>query len=142
MDKKKTYIKLELAVFGTDFDPDDLTEILKIEPSEVWRIGDQIDSNPFSRRNSAPLQRKESAWAYSDGFLQTLDFDILTSSFIMKFKDVADLIRDFVVEHKLEVSVNVEVTIVDGRSPSLNVPYNFISLLERMGSELDFDVYA
>lgn len=137
-----TQIKLLFIVFGGSFDPQTLTKAISVTPTNVWKKGDKIKSNIFLRRDNKPLPvRSESGWEHSFGFLETLDFQDVSKLFIDVFAPKAELLKSFIEENNLEVTVNVVAEIADGQTPSLHLNKELISFIYYIGAEIDIDTY-
>lgn len=141
IDKWVTQIKLVFLVFGDAFNPEDFTKLVNIPPSEIWIKGDEIKTNIHLRKSKTLPKRKESAWEYTEGYMQTLDFGILSRHFEHVFSNKKHEIRKFIEANDLDATVNIIVEVVDGQTPSLTLSKDFISLLNDMDLELDFEVY-
>lgn len=137
-----TQIKLVFVVFGDVFNPENLTALLNISPSNTWKKGDGLEMNSKFRKDVQIPKRKESAWEYRIDFIETLDFHDVSIRFEKTFDNKLDIIRKFIYENDLDATVNIVVEIAAGNVPSLNIPKTMISALSKIGSELDFDIYV
>ncbi|SHL04119.1 protein of unknown function [Desulforamulus aeronauticus DSM 10349] len=59
----KTNIMVEFCILGDDFNPEEVTSKLLIEPREQYLKGSR------STRN---IERKETCWSISTGYVETL----------------------------------------------------------------------
>ncbi len=142
MDQFTTKIKLIFIVFGSSFEPEDLTKLIGVSPTKFWKKGDQIKSNISLRIDNINLPvRNESGWEYSFGFLETLDLQDVLRGFENLFLSKAERIKEFTEKHNLDSTVNVVVEIANAQTPSLNLNKKNISLLYSLGAELDIDTY-
>ena len=142
IEKFVTQIQLNFVVFGDVFNPKDFTEHIGISPSNTWVKGDEITTYAKFRKGNEFPRRKESAWEFTVGFIETLDLDDLTLQFEKTFGNKKSVIRNFIQKNDLDSTVGIVVEIAEGNVPSLNVSKNIISVLGEIGSELDFDIYV
>nr|WP_299170376.1 DUF4279 domain-containing protein [uncultured Allomuricauda sp.] len=128
-------MKIVLSIFGDSFNPEEFSELIGIEPTDLWNKGEEL-----SRRESS-IKRKESAWEYSTGFVQTLFFNEMSKIIMEKFGEHTLKIKNYAEEEGLEMKMDVVVEIVDNQAPSLNISKDLISFSNIIGAEIDFDIY-
>ena len=131
-----------LAIFGDVLDHQELSEIVGLNPSTSWNKGDEI----FHKTRSGqvlklPVVRKEAAWEYSTGPIQTSIFDEMEEYILKIFYDKAQVIRKYVQERKLEIKIDVVVEIEGDTMPSISLSRRFISFLKELDAKIDFDMY-
>lgn len=137
-----TQIKLIFVVFGKFFSPEELTKLINIEPSNTWKFGDEIKTNiSYRKKNTKLPQKKESGWEYSSGFIQTLDFNEVSSPFEVLFSEKAAVLKDYIKKNNLEASLHVVIEIANNQAPGLNFSSKLISLIHTLGAEVDIDTY-
>jgi hypothetical protein len=142
MDKFITQIKLIFIVFGISFEPHDFTKNIGIKPTNFWKKGDQIKTNTSLRKDNRFLPtRKESAWEYSLGFFETLDFQEVSKKFENIFLSKTEFIKKYIEENKLTAKVDIVVEIANSQTPSLYLDKQFVSLVYSLGAEIDIDTY-
>lgn len=62
----KTKVKVEFSIYGEAFDTEDITRILKINPTRRWNKGDHIRGNLF---------RKETCWEINTDYEESYDIN-------------------------------------------------------------------
>ena len=129
----KTRIKLTFSIFGDDFDPHLVDNIMKIENTSYYKKGEVI-----ANRNN--LVRKETNWQYSEGFVETLFLDELTDDFVDLFVKKVEL-QQFINQYNLETKLEVILEIVDDEKPSLSFNKKFLHFINRINAEIDIDMY-
>lgn len=131
----RTKIKLEFAVFGGLLDPKQFDDLIKLNSTEYWYKGDLIpDIN-------VKLTRKESAWHYTIGFLETFDIEDITSRFIEVFNDKVSFISDYLNKYKAEAKVYFVIETWNEESPSVYFDKKFLHLINEVKAEIDIDLY-
>lgn len=142
MEKLVTQIKLMLVVFGEYFSPEEITQLLKIYPTNSWVKGDVIPlQKGLYRKDNKVLHRKETAWEFSTGFIKTLDFEEVSYRFEKEFENKLSALKSYVQENKLEVALNIVAEIVDEEKPSIHFNKRIINVCKELEAEIDIDVY-
>lgn len=137
-----TQIKMILVIFGDAFMPEDVTNLIKIHPTDFWIKGDPILSpNGLIRKEDKVRVRQESVWEFSIGFIKTLDFEIVSEQFEKVFEGKISILKNYILGHRLEASLNIVVEIVDEEKPSIHFNKRIIKLCEDLGAEIDIDMY-
>lgn len=143
MEKLSTQVRLDFIVFGDTLLPEKVTDLLKIYPTNFWKKGDPIPTpEGLIRGNNKAHTRRESAWEFSTGLIKTLDVEILLDRFEKVFENKIAVLKDYIQEHNLEVSLNITVEIVDDETPSIHFHRRFIKLCGDLGAEIDVDMYV
>jgi hypothetical protein len=141
MKKLITQIKLIFLVSGDTFSQEDFSRLININPSNTWNKGDEITIGSQYRKDNVFYRKNETVWEFTEGFIETLDFDDISKRFDELFCDKVHVIKGFVKEYSLNVNINVVVEIVNVQPPSLSLSKNFISILKDLDAEIDFDIY-
>lgn len=120
------------ALFGADFDPDEVTEIVGLQPTKTMRRADPVP--------------KHSGWIVSEGKVEGDCIDIydLSSSLIAKIAPYkAELVRakralglDAVLEVVLWISTDESIS-----TPAIGFDSEVISFLSDIGASIDVDTY-
>lgn len=142
MEKFSTQIKLILIIFGDMLSPDEITNLIEIHPTNFWIKGDPIPiQKGLLRKDNKVPSRQESAWEFSTGFTKTLDIEFLLDQFEKVFENKIFILKDYIKERKLEISLNIIVEIADTEIPGIHFNKRIIKLCENLGAEIDIDLY-
>ncbi|RCW31950.1 DUF4279 domain-containing protein [Marinilabilia salmonicolor] len=142
MKRGLSQMKATLSVFGEKFSPKNFSTYIEINPTEIWNKGDEILSRSgLERKTSTKRFRKEFAWEYSLGFIETLYFDEIANKLESIFRSKALFIKSYIEKHNLNSKIEVVVEIKKDQVPSLFLSNSFISFLNDLGAEIDFDLY-
>lgn len=120
------------ALFGTEFDPDEVTEIIGLQPSNTKR---QAEPRP-----------KHSWWIVSEGKVEADSIDIyeLSKSLVAKLApykaDIARAKRTFDLDAVLEVVLWIS-TDESVSTPAIGFEPDVISFLSDIGASIDIDTY-
>lgn len=127
----KEIIKVSLTLTDFSCSPDDITEILGVDPTFSWLQGDVI--NPKST-----LVRKENGWRLD----VPSDQDASLNNRVNRLKDVLGSrvknFRNLPVDCYIELSCCVRT---DGEAPEFHLDRAAIAFLASIDAELDVDLY-
>lgn len=124
------------AFDGEDFNPDDITDYLGIEPTDISRKGERIPDK-VPRYNSWKLSTKNIV-------NEIIDVDELASQVIDQLRDKVDLINE--IRNKFTVSTRLEVVLTittdDTQStPAVGFEVDNICFLAKVSAYIDIDIY-
>ncbi|MEM0942267.1 MAG: DUF4279 domain-containing protein [Bacteroidota bacterium] len=142
MEKFETQIKLILVIFGEYFPLDELTELIKVTPTQSWTKGDKILLHQgLIRKNSKNRVRQETVWEFSTGFIKTLDSEDVFLQFEKKFKNKLSVLSQYICKNKLKAVIDIVVEIADEEKPSVHFNKQIIKMCDKLGAEIDIDLY-
>lgn len=99
-----TYIKLE---GNDDFPLDEVTERLRMEPTEAWRVGEKV-------RPGSPLERLYTCWKYKIGPVESLDVDDVLVPLYDRFHSKVDILHALKEQYDVSVRIVVVIEIENG----------------------------
>ena len=114
-----------------EFDPDEVTRIIAVEPTETRRKCD-YPLNGLAHTVWCCAVKREYAASVSD----------VLRALIERFESkIAAIIE---AESRLELSTSFVVTIhaAEGELPEISIPGDIIGFMSKIGAELDFDIYC
>ena len=136
MDRNKLVVSLK--IFDFNYQPERLTEKLRLEPSNTFLKGDTY----FLGQIKIPKVSNYNYWEYSLNF--TVDKNLWIQNVVDQF--IKEIIRprtDLLIE--LSYESNLELYVAhnshDDYHPSLHFKKEDISLLGKIGLELDLDLW-
>jgi hypothetical protein len=133
MEKKmKTELKVELLFKGNNFNPEDFSKAVGINPSKTWREG---SIGKYKGCHSYDL------WEYNTGTKETLDLDGLMQEIYENFNPKKEIIKSLINKYSLDVSLNIIVGIVNKEIPDLTIEKSLIELLSFLNGEIGIDTY-
>jgi hypothetical protein len=130
---KEEYI---LSLDGDNFDPDDLTEYLGIEPTSTKRKGERIQN----------LLPKTSSWQLSTDNIVNNVIDVfeMSSSIVKKLLPKKELIikakAHFGVSPRLEVVLFISTNELHS-TPAIGFDADVVAFLGEIGAYIDIDTY-
>jgi Domain of unknown function (DUF4279) len=134
MDNNKTQIKMIFSIFEDNFNPIDFTKYIGINPTKFYLKGDKISS-----RNA--LLRKESAWDYAIGPVETLFVEDIIKQYLTIFENKIDKIVEYIIKNKLDVKIFIIVEMGEDETPALYFDRIFLGIIHKLNAEIDIDMY-
>lgn len=142
MNSYKTQIRIDLTVFGDNFQIEKFSKKFEIQPTNFWNKGDDIPiEKGLGRQEGFSSKRKDSAWIYSTGFIKTFEFEDVSNLFVKNFKEKTFLIKNYIDNEGLELKVDIIIEVVDNNTPSLFFNKNFLNVVNELNVEIDTDIY-
>lgn len=120
------------SLFADEFDPDEVTKIIGIEPSKTRIKGDPIPRHTF--------------WIYSTGKIKDEVVDVyeMSSSLIAKLAPLAEKIIKAKKKFGLESVLEVVLTVTPDYSkstPAIGFESEVIAFAYKVGATIDIDTY-
>jgi hypothetical protein len=132
MTNKTPLISTTLCVGGDEFDADELTRILGIQPTEVWR-------QPRIEALKAYPDLSKFAWNYKIARQQSWSLDDAVTRLTEIFNPVREQLMTFVNAHKLKVTIGCYVRSY-GQRPLFELSANTVKHLADFNAELSIDI--
>lgn len=116
-----------------DFNPDNVTHLLELQPEQTWKIGDYING---SKRNFA-------VWIIG----RCDDYDVEVSNQMRKtispLLDKIDLLKKIHLDNDVSFYLEIVPTIyADGQNPCLAPSLDVIDFCHETRTEIDIDMYV
>lgn len=122
-----------LALYGTDFDPEEVTRRVGLEPTSIKRKGE-------------PKTRRHSFWQISSGRVESDVIDVYEMSSALvtllapRTAEIASARRELSLEAVLEVVLWI-TTDESKSTPAIGFDREVISFLHAIGAAIDVDTY-
>jgi hypothetical protein len=125
-------ISVSFNLTGLDFNPDDLTNKLGINPTKIWRIGDLIHPKTI-------LKRKENGWSLQS----QLDKNHLLEEHIKYILNQLESKRNFLQEicSKNYGELSCIIYAINKERPSIHLDQDIIKKVHQLNCEIDIDLY-
>lgn len=128
MNSAEVYFSLR----GDSFDPDIVTVALGIEPSRTDHKSDPVP--------------KYSSWILSSGKIvsEVVDIYSMSQGLVARFSGLSESIRALVVEHDLNATLQVVLTISSDQrisTPAIGFEAETVQFLASVGASVDVDTY-
>jgi len=127
----KMYIRLSVFSDENNFNPDELTQILQVEPTATWHKGDMIRKN---------LYRKETCWSLKTSRVETFDFEEIFKALMNIIDGKAEILAKYAKENNLYVKI-VPVIVVSNNMPWITITKEIAEDLLLLNAIIEFDMY-
>ena len=131
---ENTVVKVEFAIYGEEFNVEEMSEILKITPAKTWKKGDKI-------RKSERIH-SDTCWMYSTGYEETLDVCTQLSKMMLLFNEKKELLQELKKRFLLDYIIEIVIEIRDTYTPGICFDTDFINFVSDIGAEIDIDTYV
>lgn len=132
----KTQINVYFSLFGDEFPIDDITEKLKITPTEIYKKGDLIPNRQTIR------YRKETSWNLATGYQNSLDVNEQLRQIVGILQNKSSIIKEIKQDYSLECKFYIVIIINDGNSPAFYMDKDLLKFIASIEAEIDIDLYA
>jgi hypothetical protein len=129
--ESKIYAYFLLCYF--ECDPEEITKIVGVSPTDVWRIGDKIT-------NRSTLKRKENGWRLKSNLEQTSDLDAHIKNVLERLKPGWGKLRELGLQYYAEISCVIYC--YDPQSPVIHFDKEIIKAAIELNAEIDVDYYS
>lgn len=128
-----TNINVEFAIVADYFNPNIITEKLKIEPDEFWIKGEKVLGKP--------IKRKDTTWSINTGYEETLYVSELLSKMLNRLRDKKEILCELKQLYKLEYYFIIVINIENNYSPAIDFNSEFIEFANDIKAEVDIPIY-
>lgn len=123
---------IDFSIIGDDFNPNFITEKLKLEPTEQYRKGE---------KNSRNFVWQETCWSISTDYVETLYVSELINRLLEKLSSRKDILiylkRELNLEFKFFIVINIENNV----KPAIYLDKRTVEFANAIEAEFDFDLY-
>ncbi len=136
MSSKELNTHVYFALTGDKFNPDLITNILTIEPSESWQTGDKGKYKKELTFSCWKLSTKKG--------IEYLDIDKLVKEIVLKLTNKIDIINKLKHKYQLESVLQVVLDIdlnPDQSTPLIGHDLETINFLFKTQTKTDIDIY-
>lgn len=128
-----TEMYAQLAIYGEQLDPDEVTKVLGLSPERSWRRGD-----PKGARGVA--SRKEGCWKIETKRSQDCEKDLNDHllTLLERIAPVRGIVGALAERFTLQFECIIEF---DQEVPALHVDRQVMKAMSDLGGELDIDAY-
>lgn len=133
-------IELDLTLHGFDIDPDQISKILSLSPTQVWLKGESIQKTA--------LKRKSNGWVLSSGLEKSAELYDHINALFSKIKPVLLNFNDLPLSTEKELSCVIYIYQEKGnaaeehRTPAIHLEREQVEILNQVGAEFDLDLYV
>ncbi|WP_339214718.1 DUF4279 domain-containing protein [Solibacillus sp. FSL W8-0372] len=134
---EKTHLYAYISFTGKDeiddFPTEVVTEMLGVEPTTIWRMGDRINDLRM---------RSFTAWKYESGTIETLNTDDALRIILNVFQYKTDTINRIKEKLNLNVRIELVITMINGYTPGLTISPEFSRFASAINASIGMDLYV
>ena len=122
-----------------DFDPEEITSKLNLNPSKYWKINDRIESTKFKFDSGA--KRNFSLWSY--GYNDSYNGDISRQIRITidDLRPRVPFIKEIIQKHNCKAYIEVICDATAGDiTPNFSIDTDIIDFCKLVGAKIDVDM--
>lgn len=125
-------IKVEFCITGIQLNPERITQLIGISPSQTWNIEEPIQNTL--------LRRKHNGWCLSSGdYKSDLDLAKLAKQLLQILLPKSEVINKTCDEFQLDCELSCVAYIVD-ETPIINFTHDILSGLAQLKATMDIDI--
>lgn len=130
---ENTNVLVDFIITGDDYDINEISTLLKIEPNKYWKKGEAI--------RHTGKNRTYTGWIFSTGYEETLDINTQLKKIEYLFQDKSDILIELKTKYKLEYCVEIVIKINHNEIPAMYLETEMINFASAIGASFDFDTY-
>ncbi|USK32590.1 DUF4279 domain-containing protein [Bacillus sp. F19] len=139
----QTQVMAYFSLFGETFPTDEVTEMLGIEPNEVYNKGDLIVRPPNPNVvTKGRIYRKETSWSFGTTYEESFDVKDQLDQVLKPLKNKTEIINRLKLKYGLTTQITIVIVMEDGVTPGLHLESDQIEFANQVGAEFDIDLYA
>ena len=135
---RKTNIYSEFRIMGDTFDPNLVTQTLRVHPTETWRKGDCVYNN---QGKCTSLRRQYTKWGYKTATLETLYMDEPIQILQETFEDKVDSLLELKKQHNLSFSIDIVIEVENNEPPAMCLEGFVLTFSTALDARIDIDMY-
>lgn len=126
--------EVSAAYLLTDFecDPDQISEMLGIQPTKAWKIGEPI--------GKTILRRKQNGWMLNIQILNSEDLEEHITELLNKLSPIWD--RVVKLSQLYYAEINCVVYSYEAQGPGLHLDKKTLEKIVELNAEIDLDYYS
>lgn len=127
-----TEIEVYFTIYGDNFDPDEISKVLSIKPTKIWRKGDQ--------RSNTKLLFPDNGWSISTKSSKSYSVLKEIKKLLKKIDGKTEVIKNTITKYQLESELSVVIYLDKATTPEISFDNYIISQLSMLGSSIDIDI--
>lgn len=129
-----TNIRVEFRIMGEDYNVEEITQVLKIKPTNSWSKGECIENT--GKRRTYTL------WEYSTETEEVLDVNLHAQKIMEMFSPKIKEIELLKQKYKLDICIEFVIVIENESPPAIYFEPPFIEFVAKIGAQMDIDTYV
>ena len=129
----KTNVMVEFEIYGDKFDPNTITEMLGITPTET-----RIKGEPGRFKHAI---NKYTTWQFDTGYKESYDINDQLKEIYDIFKGKIHILNNIRKEYAIEFGICIVINIENDEKPAMGLEHWVIDFLHEIHAEVGFDIY-
>ncbi len=118
---------------GFDVNPEEITAMVGVTPTQTWRTGDLVDPR-------ATVRRKSNGWKVSSESDTAADLGELVGKVLVILRPGWPVLQQLVAQHN--ALFNCVVHVYDSGAPAISLDKDLIRAVADLGVGVDIDLYC
>lgn len=128
----KTNVNVEFNIVGDYFNPDVVTQILNLEPTDSYIKGDK----------GRYTTRKETCWSIETGYYESFDISQQINLMLKTISEKKEILKKLRTQLDVEYLFMIVIKIEDNRGPAMIFESPIIEFANYIGAEIHVDYYT
>ena len=124
---------VRFSIYGENFKPTYITEVLGIAPSEAYTKGEKT--------KNGKLIRKDTSWSINTGYQDSLDINEQLEIIITQLEKKVAILTKIKQDLSVEMLFIIVIRIEDNEIPAMYFKKDFIRFISKIDAEVGFDTY-
>ena len=137
MNKTSLYAYIQFSG-NDDFQLDDVTKRLGVQPTKTWQVGERVKPNhPINQ-----LVRSYTGWRFEIDTKESLDTEDVLRPLLEVFQSKTNTINQLKEELTLDIHLELVIQIHNMNTPGLVIYPEFSKFAAEINAFLDIDIYV
>jgi hypothetical protein len=125
---------VEFSIYGECFEPEHITEIIGITPSETYLKGDVIKHGKDTR--------KETTWSINTGYELSNDINNQIDKILALIEDKVDILVELRNRLPINILFMIVIKVENKEVPAIYFKKKLIQFMSKIEAEIGFDTYV
>lgn len=118
---------------GPELDPEQVTSLINLTPSRIWRIGDRVSTR-------AALRHEKNGWYLKSNLPISAELEEHVHSVVRQLLPAWEVLRDLGARHEAEMLC--VVSSFGGDRPAINFDKDVVRRLAELNAAIGVDLYV
>lgn len=133
-------ISVAFTLTGFDFDPEEITKLLKISPTTTWRLGDLIGKSILRCKHNGWRLNSELENSLDSELENSIDLDNHIKYLLNKLQPSWQTLVEICYQYDAEISCVIYSC--EAQGPAIHFDKEIIRCVAELNAEIDVDYYC
>lgn len=129
-----TNIKAEFVIVGDNLEPDKVTNLLGVKPTQYWIKNEVIEGKS--------IRRKDSCWIIGTEYEASLDVNEQISKLMLILRNKTEILYDLKLKNGFEYLFVFIINVENNQSPTISFERGFLDFVHTIEAEFYVDLYV